>query len=238
MRPARAEMEGTIAAVGCGGTMWKEIIVNFLNLDSPVMRVVSRVADLIILNWLFILCSLPIVTAGASLTALHKVILQMLRGEEGPLIRGFLAAFRDNFRKATAMWLLLLALVVVLVVDLLVGGRILPQPLWMAVLASMVLLAVLGLMVLLYAFPLQARYENPVGRTLKNAVLLAILHLPETLLMAAIYLAVPVVIFAFPNTLPGLALLSIFLGFSGVVYLADLAVYRVFRKTTSEERQA
>ena len=95
-----------------------------------------------------------------------------------------------------------------------------------------------GLMVLLYAFPLQARYENPVGRTLKNAVLLAILHLPETLLMAVIYLAVPVVIFEFPNTIPGLALLSIFLGFSGVVYLADLAVYRVFRKTTSEERQA
>ena len=237
MRPARAEMEGTIVAVGCGGTMWKEIIVNFLNLDSPVMRVVSRVADLIILNWLFILCSLPVVTAGASLTALHKVILQMFRGEEGPLIRGFLAAFRDNFRKATAMWLLLLALAAVLVVDLLVGGRILPQPLWMAVLASMVLLAVLGLMVLLYAFPLQARYENPVGRTLKNAVLLAILHLPETLLMAAIYLAVPVAVYSFPNTLPAVALLSLFLGFSGIVYLADLAVYRVFRKTTSEERQ-
>lgn len=212
--------------------------MNFLNLDSPVMRVVSRVADLIILNWLFILCSLPVVTAGASLTALHKVVLQLLRGEEGPLIRGFLAAFRDNFRKATAMWLLLLALAAVLVVDLVVGGRILPQPLWMAVLASMVLLAVLGLMVLLYAFPLQARYENPVGRTLKNAVLLAILHLPETLLMAAIYLAVPVAVYSFPNTLPAVALLSLFLGFSGIVYLADLAVYRVFRKANSEERQA
>ena len=58
----------------------------FFNLDSPVMRVLGKAADLMILNLVFIACCLPIVTIGASITALSYVTLKMADGTEGYIL--------------------------------------------------------------------------------------------------------------------------------------------------------
>lgn len=63
------------------------------DMDSPVMRVLNRVGDLLILNVLMIVCCIPVITAGAAFTAMHYVLLKIVRGEEGYLIRGFLSPF-------------------------------------------------------------------------------------------------------------------------------------------------
>ena len=76
------------------------------DMDSPVMRVLNRVGDLLILNVLMIVCCIPVITAGAAFTAMHYVLLKIVRGEEGYLIRGFFKSFRSNFRQATLIWLL------------------------------------------------------------------------------------------------------------------------------------
>ena len=68
------------------------------NLDSPIMRFLSKVCDLMILNVMCIICCLPIVTAGASITALYTITMKMVRGEESYIFKGFLKAFKENFK--------------------------------------------------------------------------------------------------------------------------------------------
>ena len=157
------------------------------DMDSPVMRVLNRVGDLLILNVLMIVCCIPVITAGAAFTAMHYVLLKIVRGEEGYLIRGFFKSFRSNFRQATLIWLLMLLVVAVYVGDIWIfnySGLVFPKPLIIAVAA----VAFVLLMIAVYVFPLQARFENSVKNTLKNAMLLAFANLPRTILMMACYI--------------------------------------------------
>lgn len=71
-----------------------------LDMDSPVMRFLNRVGDMMILNFMMIICCIPIVTIGAAYTAMHYVILKMIRGEEGYLIKGFLNHLSVTLNKA------------------------------------------------------------------------------------------------------------------------------------------
>ena len=68
----------------------------------------GRVADLIILNLIFIVCCIPIVTIGPALTALYYMTLKMARNEETYIIRGFFKSFKENFRQAIVIWLIIL----------------------------------------------------------------------------------------------------------------------------------
>ena len=88
--------------------------MKFLNLDSPLMRALSKMADLMWLNILTILCCIPIVTAGASFTAMHFVLLKIVRDEEGYITKDFFRSFKENFGQATVIWIL----------SVLVGGLI------------------------------------------------------------------------------------------------------------------
>ena len=73
----------------------------FFNLDSPVMVALTKMADLIIVNLLAFFCCLPIITVGASMTALHYVVLKIVRDEECYIVKGFFKSFKDNFKQAT-----------------------------------------------------------------------------------------------------------------------------------------
>ena len=82
--------------------------MNFLKPDSPVMNFLSILADLIILNLLFIICSLPIVTFGAAYSAKYYVAMKIMRGEDTGTIIPFFKAFGRNFKQATVSWMIML----------------------------------------------------------------------------------------------------------------------------------
>ncbi len=165
------------------------------DLDSPFMRVLNRIGDLMIMNFLVIICCIPIITVGASYTAMHYVFLKIVRGEEGYLVRGFFKSFKENFKQATIIWLIMLLIIAVYVGDALIfrySGITFPKALIIAVVA----VAALVLMAAVYVFPLLGRFENSIKNTLKNAMIIALANLPKTLLMIVIY-ALPLVIVYF-----------------------------------------
>lgn len=149
------------------------------DMENPVMRSLSAAADLIVLNLLTILCSLPVLTLGAALTALNAAAIRIVRGEETAPVKDYFRAFRENFKKGTGMGLLFLLIFAVLIADYLAAGSYVPilRPVLLAI-------ALLILMLGQYAFALLARYENTIGGTLKNALLLAVGYFPRTLGMA------------------------------------------------------
>ena len=157
------------------------------NMDNKFFTVMGRVADLIMLNVVFLICCLPIVTIGASLTALHYVTLKMARNEESYIIRSFFKSFKQNFKQATVINLIMLAVAAILYMDLRIVGNIggtMSQVLYIVFFAF----GILYLMVFLYIYPVLAKFYNSIKNTFRNAFLMAIRHLPYTVLMAVITL--------------------------------------------------
>lgn len=154
-------------------------------MDSPLMCFLTKIADLMVLNILFCVTSIPLFTVGASWTALYSVTLKMVRDEEGSVFRSYFRSFRQNFRQATLLWLGVLAALTLMVLDIralngMAGGTISGL-----LRVGVEILAIFGIMVLQYLFPSLARFEASLLGTLKNACILAIANLPRTALMTA-----------------------------------------------------
>ena len=202
------------------------------DMDSPVMRVLNRVADLMIMNFLMIICCIPIITVGAAFTAMHYVLLKIVRGEEGYLIKGFFKSFKTNFRQATLIWLMMLLVVIVYIGDCLIfnySGMEFPKALKIGV----VVVATLLLMIAAYVFPLLARFENSIKNTLKNAMILAFANLPKTITMLVCY-AIPIVI----GCISDYALVFVFMfGISAPAYAATCLYSGIFKKLEPESEE-
>jgi uncharacterized membrane protein YesL len=192
---------------------------------SPFQGFLNKVTDLLILNLITLLLCLPVITAGAALTAMHYVLLKMVRGEEGYILQSFFRAFKREFRQATIMWFLFMALAALMVSTLtmvLQGGG--SYPLWLP--SSILVVAVLELICMIYSFAMQSRFDNSVYHTILNAVTLTFAELPSSLEMAVITL-VPLIAFIFATIL--LPLLVLF-GLSVPGYACAMIYDPIFRK--------
>ena len=165
--------------------------MSIFRLDSPLMRGLSQLADLMLLNILAVICSIPIVTIGASASALYYAVGH-LQEDEGTPMRDFFRAFRQNFAQATVIWLILLAC----------GAALLLATLYYLAVnmtGGVILLTITCLAWLLWSFlfswvfPLQSKFENTVRNTLSNALLWSLGYFPRSLLMAVLN-AVPVAV--------------------------------------------
>ena len=155
--------------------------------DNMFFAIMGVLFDLIILNVLTLLCCLPIVTAGASFTAMHSVHWRMVRHEETYVARQFFDSFKRNLKQSLLPWLAFLLAAIVLVVDGMLAWSMgsMRGPL-------MACVAFMGLVIIAiaqYFFPLLSRYENPTSETLKNATKLALGFFPRTLCMLVILAA-------------------------------------------------
>ncbi len=160
----------------------------FFNYDNPVWRFIGKFFDVMILNFLWVLCSIPIVTMGASTTAVYYVTLKLVRDEEGSTIKSFFKSFRENFKQATAIWLILLAAGAVIGFDLyfFLMMQTESSAFRTVMLALFIGFGIVYLGISLFVFPLQSKFYNPVRKTLFNALFMSIRHFFQTLGILAI----------------------------------------------------
>ena len=199
--------------------------------NGALMGALGKLSDVVICNILFCLACLPVVTIGASAAALYSVMQDLIDDKlDEMVLRAFWTAFRRNFWQSTALWLLCLAAIAFLFffyqVVILLGGT-----LGRVYLVSFYVLLFVFLTGFLYLFPLQARFQNKLRHTLRNAWLTALLALPWTLLVllmdgAALYLSF------FMNPLAFQAAIFIWCaaGFGVVALLNSYIFRRVFAK--------
>ena len=170
--------------------------MKFLSYDSKFSQWMLRFCYCCWLNLLWLVCSIPIVTVGASTSALYYVTLKLVRDEEENVTAMFFRAFRENFRQATVLWLIMLAAGVFLGADayILVHLRktaVGPTAiLWTILLAVIIAAAVFYVIVLMYLFPLVASVRNTNRAMLKNSFLIGAHYLFCTILVFAIHFAV------------------------------------------------
>ena len=163
--------------------------------DSKFSQILLKIANACYLNLLWFLCSLPIVTLGASTNALYYVTLKMVRDEEGSVTRMFFRSFRENFRQATVLWLILLAAGAVLAGDGYILFHLFRSTtgaiavFWTLLFALVIVAAIAYAVVLIYVFPLVASVTNTNTAMLKNSFFIGTHYLFCTILVFAIHFA-------------------------------------------------
>lgn len=164
------------------------MLSSLFNYDNPVWRFIGKFFDVMILNLLWVVCSIPIVTMGASTTAVYYVTMKLVRDEDGPTIRSFFKSFKENFKQATIIWLILMAVGAIIGFDLYFFMRVQTEASTVRTVMMAIFLAfgIIWVCITLFVFPLQAKFYNPVKRTLFNAFFMSIRHFFHSLGMLAI----------------------------------------------------
>ena len=176
------------------------------NINSPMMQMLSKLFNWIFLNLLVVLFSLPVITIGASTTAMYYCIAKQQAGED-KLVRDFWHGFKTSFWKATGMWLIVLVIGWILGISIITCYTF-PSPGFRVIGIIVACVIVLFLMVVSWAFILMARFENTIGEHLRNAFICTLTFFFRSLFIA------------FINALP--VLIISMLGFGNMIYLVAI----------------
>ena len=169
--------------------------MRFFSYESKASQILLKLGQSCWLNVLWLICSLPIFTLGAATAALYTVTLKMVKDREGDIALPFFRAFRDNFKQATILWLILLGAGLLLGADgyiLYHLSRTTTGPMavaWTLMLALIIVAAVACVIVLLYVFPLVASVVNTNAAMLKNSLFIGLRYLFCTICLMAIHFA-------------------------------------------------
>lgn len=201
--------------------------------ESPVMQFLSHVGDLIVLNLLWLVFSLPIITGGASTAALYRCVLNIYNDTPAG-IKTFFTAFKSNFKQGTQLLLVCLC-----------GTAIICASLWFLLyyegeISCIIRLLPLAPSVLImtsigYLFPLQAQFDSPVRIIVRNSVYLMAAHFPTGFLVLMINM-IPAIILFFDTVLflkTGVIWLVIGVALSALANTYFLQ--KVFRKYINKE---
>lgn len=201
------------------------------DIDSPVIAFLSRIADLIWLNLLTLICCIPVVTAGAAFTALHYVTVKMVRNEEGYLTRSYFKSFKENFLQATALWILLVLILAVAAADFYFIS-LMDRGVAFVLRIGLGAVFFFFLCSAVYWFPLLSRFENSLKNTIKNSCLVGVLCFPKTIAILLIYgLGIGLYAFFALRLMP----LILLAGISLPVYIASYLYSGIFKKLEPEE---
>ena len=210
---------------------------NLFNMDNAFWRTMTLIADLLLVNVLFIICSLPIITIGASATALYTVTLKQVKKEDGYITVTFFRAFKDNFKQSTILWLIMLIIGALLGLDIYLF-KTMEMPGEKVIHYLVAGVCFIYTITLCYVFPLQSKFVNTIKQTMKNALLMSIANLlPRTMLIALLH-ALPILFLMIdPVMIAYVMPAMIFGGFAFIAYLSSLMFVKVFARYIPKEEE-
>lgn len=205
--------------------------------EGILFRIAERIGNLILLNLLYLIFCIPIVTIGPATAALHYVTLKYATNEEDRVWAPFIHSFKQNLKQGIIVGLITTGLGVFLAFDLYYIYQMVSEGLafdkFILVLVS--LACVLYLMATAYIYPLLARYDNSLKQMFRTALILAIRHLPATICLAIISAAPILMLMYTPVTFMLSLSFYFFIGFSTIAFLQDKLIARIFWQYTPRE---
>lgn len=207
--------------------------VTFMNtlfsLDSPLGQKLTLMSNLVLLNLLWILCSLPVVTLGASTSAMYHVIFLYITHQDDAVVKPFFKAFASSLKQATPVWIL----------HLLVGVMLVAEAFYLSQDASDGLKLLFGVIVLFflavggYLYPLMGRYDTTGTQALWNSLALTLRHPVTSFFLSGVRAAIGLGMLLYPALAWKTAVFWTLIGFSLVAYLMGLMLIRVFSQYTT-----
>lgn len=198
------------------------------HMENPFWCAMDLVARLVVLSLVTALLCLPVVTAGAAVTALYSATLKLVDREEGSVLKSFFHGFRINFRQATLGWLIVAGIALLLAFDLYVVNGV---AVGIARALNYLFVMLMGFLILEsgFLFPLLSRFDNTLKDTLKNALILGVSNfLPWGLLMMVLNLLPMVIVWYRFSWLLGVVTVMIFGGIAAIALINSLMLRRIF----------
>lgn len=206
---------------------------DFFNLDGKFFSFMSKVADVMILNLLFIATSLPVITIGASLTALYGVSLKQSEGKDPYIAKTYLKGWKENFSQSTILWLLFLPISLFLIFNIRMETS---GAAFLLMRIAMILAVILLAVIMLYLFPLLSKFDNTIKQTITNALLLSLWHFPTTLLLVVItagFIALTISIF---STVAQISMFWFLFGFALLARIQTHFLAPVFQRHIEDQQ--
>lgn len=211
--------------------------MNLFNEDNMLNIALNKIGDVIVVNILFVICCLPVITIGPALTALYHCTLRFVKGNNPGTAKTFFKAFRQNFIQSLIIWLGILVLGIVLALNIRFLLHVNNSYSEILVYLSYAL-AVLLVIIFLYIFPVTAAFANSTKNLLKNAFLFAFMHFPSTLLIAVISIIPMYMTYQDVQYMPAYALCWCMFGFGLTAYINSLMFYKMFKPYLEKEKAA
>lgn len=214
-----------------------------LNPDSPLNQFLVRIADLCIINILTLILCIPVITAGAAITAAHRTTQDMIHDDTTGVIGPYFKSFITNFKQATVVWLLELFFIAVMVgyfwlIFIYTTGTFRTLAFIVLAVAAFVLFALASFM-----YPMIARYENTLKQHLLNSIQLVLFNLPRTFMTVLADLAPLVLAFFFLQFFLQIGALILLFGIAFMILIHNSLLKPIFdrlenKKAKDEEAAA
>lgn len=202
--------------------------MKLFSVDGGLYKFMDNLLSVFKLNMLWLICSLPIITSGAATIAAFDVAMRMVDEEEGYISKQFFKAFKANLKRGIPMGLLGLVCIYIVWLDFALFMQ-LEDPSIMLVIMGIIAAFVFTLG-FLYAFPLQARYENTILRTLENSFNISLKFYARTIFLVVILVIELMIIFWNLTTI----FIGVLIGPACIVYTISGAAKPIFRELERE----
>lgn len=202
--------------------------MKFFSVESFFYRFLMKFLDVLKLNFMWILFSLPVVTVGASTVAAMSVALKMVDDEEGYIGRSFLKAFKENWKQGTILWVITVIACYAVYLDFQLFEAVPENPVLFLVIGMVSAFVII--LALLYSYPLLARYENTLFKTIQNSLDISRKYFGRTLLLIVV-VGVEFLVFQFNSTM---IFFGIIIGPAFVIFTIASFSKRIFQEIEKE----
>ena len=210
------------------------------NANSGLMKILEKIANVMLLNWIMLICCIPIVTIGPAITAVYWVTLKMVRDEEGGLVQDFFHSFRVNLKQGMVVGLILTAAGVLLGLEIYWMMQISQEGALFDKLVFFLLVfaAAVVMMTANYVWPLLAKFNNSTRQLFRTARALAVRHIMATIVMGVISATPVIMLMATPASMTLAAIFYLFLGTPAIAYLQSIFLDKIFAQYMPAEEDA
>lgn len=200
---------------------------NIFNLNNPFFQFMGKVFDLLVLNMLWLICCIPIVTIGPATTAMYYVAMKIARDDYNGVARPFFHSFKQNFLQGLVLTVIFIVVGAVLFFDyrfcLLFEG--IAEKI---MIGAFIFFGVVYLMIVSYTFPLLSQYTNTIGGTIKNALFLALTKMGTALEIVFLNLAPILILYFMPETAGWIIPILLFLAPAFLAFTNSMLFKKVF----------
>lgn len=197
--------------------------------NNKVLSLLTKVADLMILNFIFLCTCIPIITIGPAISAMYYVTLKSSKDEESYILKSYFACFKSNCKQGIIIWMILLCMIVICLLDYQYYVKV-SSNFNLGISFLIGCFALVVAIVFSYSFVLLAKFNNTIKKTVYNSVLIGFGRFPWTILVILINV-VPIVcmlvdVYAIIYVVP----IYLIIGFAFTAYINSFIFNRVFRK--------
>lgn len=200
------------------------------SMDGPLFTGINKLVDTVFLSLLWVLFSIPLFTIGAATSAVYATANKTLRHERGYVFAQFWASFKSCFKQGTLAWLICVAVAAIVILDIRAINFVLQGTAGMLYKFVFIFISLVLMLLMQFLFPYIARFTSPFKNVIKNSMIMAIRHLPWTILLLVFSVICVLACYILP------ILMFVIPAIWGIV--SSLIIERIFRRYMSEEDKA